>query len=213
MKPFLFLLLALLATPAEATSQFTAGPGNNQLPAYIVQALAAPDKTVLYSLEPSVKVMPGDETFHGFKVLGKTELNADNALVAAKTFQSAVTSGDKLEHCFEPRHALQITSGGQTYDLVLCYQCKQLKVYQGDKMIVTVGAAGSPKILNDLLAAAKIPLAAPDASEAIEYLKPVPGKPGFYINSNSPGESIDGRNFPKGTTISNPYTGKTFVVS
>ncbi|MEO6846839.1 MAG: hypothetical protein ABI254_06245 [Chthoniobacterales bacterium] len=156
-----FLLLVFLVPRVTATSQFAAGPGNNQLPDSVVKALAAPDKAVLYSLEPLIKAGTGNEMLRGFKVLGETELSKENALIAAKEFQSAVTSGDELEHCFEPRHALQVTSGGQTYDLVLCYACKQLKVYQGKKMIVSVGAVGSPKILNNLLTAAKVPLAEP----------------------------------------------------
>ncbi len=63
-----------------------------------------------------------------------------------------------LAMCFDPRHGLRVTANGQTYDLLLCYACNQLYVYRGDRLVTSLGVTGSPRVLNDLLAAAKIPL-------------------------------------------------------
>ena len=82
----LFLLLTVFATLSPAAS------GGNQLPAEVAKGLRAPDKAILYSLEPAEHPSLKDETFHGFTVLGRVELDRKQAVVAAEAFQNAVAA-------------------------------------------------------------------------------------------------------------------------
>src|SRR4051812_43619303 len=67
--------------------------------------------------------------------------------------------------CFDPRHALRVTANSHTYDLLLCYECQQLDVYEDDKRLLHLGATGSPEVLNALLMQLSIPLAKLDLPE------------------------------------------------
>lgn len=148
------LLIASLATtsPAEPVKE-------NKLPPEAEQALRAPDKVTLYSLEPWDEPTPGDKTLRKVKVLGQTDLDGERGAMAVAEFKAAVSGWDgMIAMCFDPRHALRVTAKAHTYDFLLCYECHQLYVYRDDKLLTTLGAAGSPKVLNELLSAAKLPL-------------------------------------------------------
>ena len=163
----------------------------NDLPAEVVAALKTGTKFVLFSLEPPVTsveephLKPGmskdqevkelqraikelklnpSEGHHGYTILGSTEL-ADAAAQASAiaAITDAVRGFDgTLAACFEPRHSLRvIAANGTRYDLVACFECRQVYVYRGDTRIGTAGMTGSQKRLDDLLVTAKIPLAKP----------------------------------------------------
>jgi hypothetical protein len=132
---------------------------SNELPKDIAQVLSAPETTVLYSLEPWECPDAQDESFHHFKVLGHTKLEQKQAGLAIEEFCTAISRWDgKMSFCFDPRQALRVTAGKRTYDLLLCYACHLLYVYQGDKLVFSHGVSGSPKVLNELLSEAKIRL-------------------------------------------------------
>ena len=66
----------------------------------------------------------------------------------------------------EPRHSVAYRVGptARPTTLSLVFECHQVYVYRGRKRIGTAGMTGSQKRLDDLLAAAKIPLAKPASS-------------------------------------------------
>ena len=142
--------------------------GEKRLPDEIIDALASPKKVILFSLEPEI-VRPfdapqpkPDESHHGFKILGSTELVEESPRTAAvEAITKAVAAFDgEMARCFEPRHSLRVTTTkGATYDLVVCFQCDQLRIYRGEKNIGSVGLTAPSKALDDLLARAKVPLA------------------------------------------------------
>ena len=145
-----------------------AAAGANTLPEEILAALAAPKKVTLFSLEPEIDHPPegpqpkSDESHHGFKILGSTELTEEATRTAAiDAIKKAVAAFDGvMARCFEPRHSLRVLTGkGITYDLVVCFQCDQLRIYKGDKEIGSVGVTAPSKALDDLLVRAKVPLA------------------------------------------------------
>ena len=134
----------------------------NALSDEAARVLGSPHSTTLYSIEPAERLKSGDKVLHGFKVLGQTNLDSKHAQLAANAFQKAVTNWDDVTYeCFEPRHALRISSRSHTYDFLLCYQCHELDVYKDDKLLDNYGAAGSPKFLNSMLTEANVPLARP----------------------------------------------------
>jgi len=150
---FAFLLLGLAAVPIPGAET------NNKIPAELDAALNRASKGVLYSLEPITEANPPGPKLHGFKILGKTKLDQEQTVAAVNAFKAAISDcGHNSVACFDPRHALRVTKGDQTYDLLLWYECNSLEVYRGDKRFTSFCAAGSPKTLNGLLTAAKIPL-------------------------------------------------------
>lgn len=155
MKSALFALILLIAQPLPVQ----AAHKDNNLPTEAAQALQAPTQVILYSLEPWERTTARGKNLHGYKILGRTTLDPKQTQIAVAAFQTAVSGWDgMLAMCFDPRHALQVTSNGKTYDFLLCYACHQLYVYRGEKLLAGIGASGSSKALNSLLTAAKIPL-------------------------------------------------------
>jgi TPR repeat protein len=59
-----------------------------------------------------------------------------------------------------PRHALRVISGGNTYDILICYECGQLELYKNDQRLQFSGSiGGKPETLNRLLQQRGVPLA------------------------------------------------------
>ena len=187
MKAVLTLLYLLTAALASASV--------NELPAEAVAALKSGTKYVLFSLEPpsasgkepqlnpkmtaeevakelerfaaEVRLKP-EEGHHGYKILGSSELIEAASRASAV---SAITDAVRDFHggvalCFEPRHSLRVVSAeGTTYDFVACFECSQVAVYRGKERIGLAGMTGLQKPLDDLLTAAKVPLAKPASSK------------------------------------------------
>jgi hypothetical protein len=148
------LLLVAISFPIRAFAE------DNKLPSEAADALHASSKVILYSLEPWNLATTNDITLHRYKILGQVTLDGKEAATAITAFESSISKRKHFFHaaCFDPRHALRVTVNGQTYDFLLCYACGYLYVYHGDKVIVMLDSGGSPKVLNSLLTAAKIPL-------------------------------------------------------
>jgi hypothetical protein len=163
-----FLVISILALAATGALQ-AATPAPNVIPDEALQVLSSPNKATFYSLEPWERPKPGSKNFHSYKILGKTDLEPKAEQVVANAFQKAVADWDgRIAMCFDPRHALQISSGGHTYDFLLCYNCHQLYIYKDDKLLASLGAAGSPKFLNGLLVASHVPVSQTDTEEQQE---------------------------------------------
>lgn len=148
----LLLILGLgLSSLAEARE--------NVLPKEAAQALRAPEKATLYSLEPGDRVRPGDDSFARWKAYGHVELNAEQMAPAAHVFQDAVTQwGGSSASCFEPRHALRVSSAGHVYEFIICFECQSMNVIKDHEWYTSVGASGSTELLNAILRAAGIQL-------------------------------------------------------
>jgi len=107
----------------------------------------------------ALEAAPTESTLHGFKIIGQLDLDRDLAKVVAAQFKAAIASQDGTSAgCFDPRHALTVTSRGTTYDFLLCYACGELEVFSGKRMIADFPARGTGEILNAILSANKVPL-------------------------------------------------------
>jgi len=136
--------------------------GEVGLPKAAISILDESERTVLWSLAP-ILLEGGEkeETFHGWKVLGKTVL-ADKE--ARQKVLEALDAGTKdasgSAFCFDPRHAIRASSRGKTVDLVICFECWRIKVYLNGRATghdVAISDASRP-VFNQVLREAKIPL-------------------------------------------------------
>ncbi len=93
----------------------------------------APSKVVLYWLDP-IRFhgeTPSAELFHGFSILGDTEItdrSEQQALLRALA-RGVRGYGSDVPRCFNPRHALHVEQSGRSIDLVICFECLQVSAY------------------------------------------------------------------------------------
>jgi hypothetical protein len=128
------------------------------------QLLGQSQRFILYSLHPHPMELDAHElqtkpTFHGYLILGQTQINnptTKSDLLAA--LYDGLGKGDFLG-CFNPRHGIRAVRGNKTVDLVVCFQCLQIEIYdERGKRTVTVSS--SPKtIFNRVLSEAHVTLA------------------------------------------------------
>jgi len=134
-----------------------------ELPKEFTDALASGAPITLYSLQPRGGPKIPEWDFQGHLVLGHVDLNAKQSKVAAGALNDALTAGDadSMAMCLiNPRHAFRFKWKGNTYDVLICYQCGQLELFKNDSRMQFRGSiAGKPDVLNGLLKAAAIPLA------------------------------------------------------
>lgn len=151
MKPIGLLLFVGLV---GCSSHHDAG-----LPADALAALARPERVTLYALEPTASATRTDPTLDGLLVLGKADLPPSRTATAIAAFQRAIATPTRdAEACFDPRHALRIVSKGHTFDFLLCFECHALEVYRDGAPYAGATASGSPRALNALLRALRLPV-------------------------------------------------------
>jgi hypothetical protein len=74
---------------------------------------------------------PAEEMFHGHRVLGKTEIRerVERAHLLRDLYKGIALAGPDVPKCFNPRHGIRATSGSDTVDLVICFECFQIQTH------------------------------------------------------------------------------------
>jgi hypothetical protein len=172
MRKRIIAIIILGAVAAVAVSRYRwpeppmAGfdPKNNRLSKEVKRILDEGDRFTVLSLDPMVRASD-KETFHGFHVLGKTEIRTRKErreLLRALYKGIAGAKGWALG-CFNPRHGIRSTLGGETVDLVICFECSGIRVYGKDSKesggVLTSGSAAPT--FNRTLERAGLPIAKP----------------------------------------------------
>ncbi len=130
------------------------------IPRGAATALRDPDTFELLSLDPERGRKDAD--FHRFKVLGRTTVT-DPAM--RQRLYNSLQSGARWNVpipslCFDPRHGIRVTSKGRTVDLVICFECSQVQVWQGDSLVTSFIVGQSPEpVFDQALRDAGLPLA------------------------------------------------------
>jgi hypothetical protein len=166
-RPFAFLLATVTTTVTVTAllASCSTPAKHGTLTQADMQALKSrPKRAILYSLRPDIPFTGEKTGFHGYKILGQTDLTAAEFRRAADDFINAVQSyseSDGIATCFNPRHGLRIRTGDHEYDFLLSYECHSLLVYvdKDDTASSKYGTSGSPKDLNRLLDSKKIRMA------------------------------------------------------
>ena len=128
----------------------------NVVPAAAGEALEKADAVELLSLDPLRPKEEPKDGFHGWKVLGRTapKDDATRRMLTADLRAAAGASEGSAAACFNPRHGLRVTRAGKTVDLVICFECLQVEVYEGEKdagrfLITDAPQAAFDKVLRD----------------------------------------------------------------
>jgi len=102
----------------------------NKLPADAVNILVKAEQFELLSLDPNSEGDKSKDAFHGYKVLGKTEVKEAGA---RKKLVESLAKGMEGEihpaKCFNPRHGISATHDGKSVHLVICFECHQFRAY------------------------------------------------------------------------------------
>ena len=153
MIPSTVLVLALLPT--------LIGSVEEKIPADALAALENADHFELLSLDPAPVLQEKPENdFHGWKVLGMTEVKdakTRQKLVVALR-QGAKESNGKAARCFNPRHGIRVTGGGKTYDFVVCFECFSAQIIQGGQRSGFLTTASPQPVFDQVLRDAGVPL-------------------------------------------------------
>jgi BON domain-containing protein len=121
---------------------------------------------VLLSLDPTPPAFrksnkPLKETFHDYRVLGKTEIrDPDERKRLLRALYRATDDGGVPAQCFNPRHGINARLGDDTVDLVICFECSELKAYGKNGVLVRgMTGTGSPlETFNFAIERAGLPL-------------------------------------------------------
>jgi hypothetical protein len=129
------------------------------VPKTVWDCLRHPRQMTLYSIHPeeSRLGLEGAQFFHGYRVLGQVLVTSalDQQRVADAIRRAVLTPSIQFA-CFNPRHAVHVTDGHNSYDLLICYECEEMDVFDGENLVAATDIAGSPNTLNSILLAGKI---------------------------------------------------------
>ena len=171
-----FLLLSVAVTPSGAQRVCNPKTHRNDvwkracLDEDAQHALEHPSRMTVMSLDPTghsanLFARIGESLayrhFHHFRLLGQATVtdSATRKRVAASV-ESAVRDFNGLRaFCFNPRHVVRVTSGSQTYDFVICYECSSFQYFSGERELGSISISGSSRTLDAILTAAHVPIA------------------------------------------------------
>jgi hypothetical protein len=152
-----------------ALAVFVAGPAaqaddkENKIPDDLRAMLEKADQFELLSLNPDETKEKPKDGFHGWQVLGKTtvkDAEARKKLFAALEKGVAENKGE-VARCFNPRHGIRVTHDGKTADLVICFECLQVKAFAGDRRHDFLVTPSPQPTFDAVLKEAKVPLPEP----------------------------------------------------
>lgn len=157
-----FIGLAIVALGLGCTPLSRATSGDkNEFSKEVRQALQDAETMELISLQPERDASA--DGFHDWKVLGRTKIDGsrERSRIASSVLKGISESDGSVAACFNPRHGIRVVVKEQTIDLVLCFQCSQIKVYRGvgDAKESVLTAKTAEVKLDAILKDAGVPLA------------------------------------------------------
>jgi len=151
-----YLIVFLIVT----ANHLACAASNNRLSPEVETILEKADSIELLSLSPEHLKDPPKDAFHRWPVLGQTTLKGADKASAVTALKAGISANKGMvAGCFNPRHGIRVTRAGKTIDLVICFECMSLQVYEGDKRLPGVlTTADAQPLFNKLLATANIPI-------------------------------------------------------
>ena len=109
----------------------------------------------LYRLDgdryPGDPVPEGAVLLHGWTILQTCPISSmATREKLLKAFDDGISEignvpSDMQIDCFNPRHAIQVSSKGVNVDYLICFQCKNYYVWEGDKQVSGGNISVTPK--------------------------------------------------------------------
>ena len=123
-------LAALVACDSTRLEEANRVPTIQGLPSELAEVLREAAAWTIYALEPAMEE-PIEDGFHGYPVRGQATINSrsDRAQLSHALAQGIAGNQDMIAKCFLPRHGIRAESGDRVCDLVICFECLQIKVH------------------------------------------------------------------------------------
>jgi hypothetical protein len=150
-----------LALAALALGGAGCRAAGNDLPKEVRAVLDKADRFEVVSLDPTRQKEKPKDDFHGWKVLGSTEVKDAEARkkVVAALYEGIADSDGKVAACFNPRHGIRATHDGKTVELVICFECLSMQGFLGKERSGALTTRSPEKTFDQVLRDAKVPLA------------------------------------------------------
>ena len=155
-----FLLCALLLSGAITLSSGcspTPTTSSDTSEVLVKEPPIADRPFTLYRLDGDAGIQkdaPEGETLQGYGILQEcpiTDEQTRHELFRALDDSIAASSGGG-SRCFIPRHAIRVQTNGVVVDYVICFQCGNYRLYEGDTAVSGGGIGNEPKkIFNRIL--------------------------------------------------------------
>jgi len=82
--------------------------------------------------ESTGKPTPQGEEFHDYFVQERIEItDKEERAALIKALVAGIAAADAAAACFNPRHGISAEMRGEKVDLVICFECLQIRVYGG----------------------------------------------------------------------------------
>jgi hypothetical protein len=103
----------------------------------------------LFSLNPADQHRLPENDFHGWESWGSAKLSEIDAKELLQGLLEGIDSGGLQAVCFSPRHGLRITTSTKSLDILICYECLSIVVYERDKYTMSISTSSEPlKLFN-----------------------------------------------------------------
>jgi len=93
--------------------------------------LATATAVVLYAVDPLGDGARAAPEFHGYEIRKEVPIPPAEVATVMTAVTRSVGHGD-VANCFDPHHALRVTTARGTLDLVICFGCAQLEAYRDE---------------------------------------------------------------------------------
>lgn len=125
-------LMALAGCDSTRLEEANRVPTIQGLPAELAEVLKDAEEWTIYALQPEMEG-PVEDGFHGHAIRGQAMIDSrsDRAQLSHALAQGIAGNQDMMAHCFLPRHGIRAASGDRVCDLVICFECLQINVYDG----------------------------------------------------------------------------------
>jgi len=136
------------------------------LPESALVDLREPERLEIFALEPLALDMRGIaedavEQLHGHEILRRATVEDEGLRreILAQIERGIRDSDGRIAACFDPRHGVRAERGGHTTELVICYECLAIHVYEDGERSANRTTAETPVArLNEIWAALGCPV-------------------------------------------------------
>lgn len=154
MKQFVLSLTALMALAGCDSTRLEEAnrvPTIQGLPSELAEVLKDAEEWTIYALQPETG-HPVEDGFHGYAVRGQSTIDSrsDRAHLSHALAQGIAGNQDMMARCFLPRHGIRAAFADRVCDLVICFECLQIHVYDGgEERVANILTTGGPQRIFD----------------------------------------------------------------